>query len=235
MIDIGMKIEIAEAAGSTYPVTSWRQLKDCTAMPALIQPSTKIATDYIGDEFTGEILGKRAITGLDFTFAYDGGAPGYQFRVLSDMDDNNEQHWLRITYPDGTKFLILVECEVTLVAPTPSGELTYTLSVTPARNTIGELVIVVYPDEDDPLAQEFTVTNTLTGASNSNSAVKVREGSSYVGTISAEEGYTLTGATVSVTMGGVDITANVWDASTKVISIPAVTAALVITVTAVAL
>lgn len=153
MIDIGLKIEIAKAAGKTAPVPEWIQLKDCTAMPALIQPSSKITTDFIGDEFTGEMLGKRAITGLDFTFAYDGGKTGSQFRVLSDMDDNNEQRWLRVTYPDGTKFEILVEAEVTLVPPTPSGEIDYTLSVTPVRNDIGELIIVVYPDETDPLAK----------------------------------------------------------------------------------
>lgn len=153
MIDVGMKIEIAKASGTTAPVAEWVELKDCSAMPALIQPSTKITTDFIGDEFTGEMLGKRAVTGLDFTFAYDGGAEGKQFRTLSDMDDNNEQHWMRVTYPDGTKFELLVECEVTLVAPTPSGEIDYTLSVTPVRHALGDLIIVVYPTETDPLAQ----------------------------------------------------------------------------------
>ena len=155
MIDVGLKIEIASApyTGTTTPIaeSGWIKLQDCLAMPALIQPSAKIATDYIGDEFTGEMLGKRAITGLDWTFAYDGGAEGKQFRVLSDMDDNNEKHWMRITYPDGTKFELVVECEVTLIPPTPSGEIDYTLSTTPVRNDIGELIIVVYPDETDPL------------------------------------------------------------------------------------
>lgn len=151
MIDVGMKIEIATAAGTTAPVSAWTELRDCTAMPALIQPSTKITTDFIGDEFTGEILGKRAVTGLDFTFAYDGGATGKQFRILSDMDDNNEKHWMKITYPDGTKFELLVECEVTLVPPTPSGEIDYTLSVTPVRHTLGELIMIIYPEGTDPL------------------------------------------------------------------------------------
>lgn len=156
MIDVGLKIEIASApfTGTTEPIQSdgWLKLKDCTAMPALIQPSSKIPTDFIGDEFTGEMLGKRAITGLDFTFAYDGGAATDQFRLLSDMDDNNEKHWMKVTYPDGTIFELLVECEVTLVPPTPSGEIDYTLSATPCRNDIGELIIVTYPDGVDPLA-----------------------------------------------------------------------------------
>lgn len=232
MIDIGLKIQIAAAAGSTTPVASWITLKDCTAMPALIQPSTKIATDYIGDEFTGEMLGKRAVTGLDFTFAYDGGSQGNQFRILSDIDDNNEQRWLRVTYPDGTKFELLVECEVTLIAPTPSGELTYTLSVTPVRNTIGELILVIYPDDEDPLAAQYTVTNTLSHCTSNNSAVKANAEAPYAATLTAADGYTMTGATVSITMGGVNITTTAYNSTTGVITIPAVTGNLVITATA---
>lgn len=153
MIDVGIKIEIATAAGETKPVAAWKELKNCTAMPALIQPSTKIATDYIGDEFTGEMLGKRAITGLDFTFAFDSSATGSQFRFLADADDNNEKHYLRVTYPDGTKFEMLVECEVTLVAPAPSAEVDYTLSVTPVRtDNLEDLIQIVYVGETDPLA-----------------------------------------------------------------------------------
>ena len=161
MIDVGIKIEIATAAGETAPVAGWRQLKNCTLMPALLQPSSKIPTDYIGDEYTSEILGKKAITGLDFTFAFDGskGAvssptprPADQFRFLCDIDDNGEKHFLRVTYPDGTKFELLVECEVTTPAPAPSAEITYTLSVTPCRTSVfNELIEVVYSDETDPL------------------------------------------------------------------------------------
>lgn len=233
MIDVGLKIQIAAAAGASTPVASWITLKDCTAMPALIQPSSKIATDFIGDEFTGEMLGKRAITGLDFTFAYDGGASGNQFRILSDIDDNNEQRWLRVIYPDGTKFELLVECEVTLVAPTPSGEIDYTLSATPVRNSIGELILVTYPDEDDPLAVQYTVTNTLSHVTTNNPAVKANEDAPYAATLSAADGYTLTGGTVSVTMGGNNITATAYNSTTGVVSIPAVTGNIVITATAV--
>lgn len=162
MIDIGIKIEMAVASGETAPVASWRELKNCTVMPALLQPSAKIATDYIGDEYTSEILGKKAITGLDFTFAFDGskGAvtsptakPADQFRFLCDIDDDNERHFLRVTYPDGTKFEMLVECEVTTPAPAPSAEILYTLSVTPCRTSVfDELIEVVYSDGTDPLA-----------------------------------------------------------------------------------
>lgn len=233
MIDVGIKIEIAAAAGTTAPVASWIQLKDCTTMPALIQPSTKIATDFIGDEFTGEMLGKRSVTGLDFVFAYDGGLSGSQFRTLSDIDDNNEQRWFRVTYPDGTKFEMLVECEVTLVAPTPSGEIDYTLSVTPCRNAIGELIIVVYPDEADALAVTYSVSTTLSHCTGDNPATAASSGSTYRNVISAANGYTLAGATVSVTMGGVNITSTAY--SNGIVAIPNVTGNIAISVAAVSL
>lgn len=153
MIDTGIVIEMAVAAGETAPVAAWKKLKNCAAMPALIQPSTKIPTDYIGEEFTGEMLGKRAITGLTFTFAFDGTKQDSQFRFLMDADKNNTRHFLRVTYPEGTKFLLFVDVEVTLVPPTPSGEIDYTLAVTPVRTTkLEDLVQIVYDGEADPLA-----------------------------------------------------------------------------------
>lgn len=78
----------------------------------------------------------------------------------------------------------------------------------------------------------YAVTNNLTGCSNSNSAISVTEGGSYSGTITASAGYMMTGATVSITMGGTDITGTAYSNGT--ISIASVTGALVITVTAVA-
>lgn len=79
----------------------------------------------------------------------------------------------------------------------------------------------------------WSITNTLSNASNSNSAQTVEKGSSYSATISANAGYTLTGATVSVTMNGADVTASVYNNGT--ISIAEVTGDVVITVVAVAL
>lgn len=151
MIDIGIEVSVAVAAGSTAPVAAWRRINNIVAMPAMIQPSSKIATDFIGDEFTSEILGKRALTALDFVIAFDTGGNDGIYRFLADASDNDEERWLRVEYPDGTKFEMLVETEVSLVAPVPSGELDFTLSVTPKRNDLGDLIIVSYPDEDSPL------------------------------------------------------------------------------------
>lgn len=79
----------------------------------------------------------------------------------------------------------------------------------------------------------WTITNTLAHAETTNPATNIVKGAEYSATISASVGYTLTGATVSVTMNGADITASVYN--NGAISIPAVTGDLVITVVAVAL
>lgn len=159
MIDIGMKISYCSAAGTTKPSSNMVQLKDCTAVPALVQPSSKIATDFIGDDYTSEILGKKSITGLDFTFAYDGtdASKSHQYKDLAALDDAGTQHWFVVEYPDGTKFEMLVEFEVSLVAVTPSSELDYTVSVVPVRQNVTgspnyELIHVVNVGDTDPLA-----------------------------------------------------------------------------------
>lgn len=74
----------------------------------------------------------------------------------------------------------------------------------------------------------YTVTNTLTNASNNNSASSVVSGQPYAALITANEGYTL--GEVTVTMGGDDISATAVDDGA--ITIPSVTGNIVITATA---
>lgn len=76
----------------------------------------------------------------------------------------------------------------------------------------------------------FTVTNTLSNCASSNAAASIGINESYEATITADSGYTLDGAAVSVTMGGADISSTAY--SNGVISIPAVTGAIVISVSA---
>ena len=76
----------------------------------------------------------------------------------------------------------------------------------------------------------FTVTNSLSNCASSNSADSIGINESYTATITANSGYTLDGASVSVSMGGTDITEAAY--SSGVISIPAVTGAIVISVSA---
>lgn len=79
----------------------------------------------------------------------------------------------------------------------------------------------------------WSVTNALTNATTSNPSATVTKDGIYSATISASVGYTLEGATVSVTMNGADVTSSVYDDGD--ILIPVVTGDVVITVVAVAL
>lgn len=82
----------------------------------------------------------------------------------------------------------------------------------------------------------YSVSNSLTNATTSNSASVVVEGASYSATITAKTGYTLEGGSVSVKMGGVDITSSAvtgGDRMNTLISIGEVTGDIVISVVAV--
>lgn len=81
-------------------------------------------------------------------------------------------------------------------------------------------------------APTVNITNALTNCSSNNASTTIEQSKPYSATITADSGYTLTGATVSVTMGGNDITATAYDEG--VISIPYVSGAIVITISAVA-
>ena len=78
------------------------------------------------------------------------------------------------------------------------------------------------PDEPDvPVVSTYAVEYELVNVSSDNRTATVVEGAAYSATLTASDGYTMDGATVSVTMGGVDVTADVY--ADGVISIPAVT------------
>ena len=77
----------------------------------------------------------------------------------------------------------------------------------------------------------YTVTNTLSHCTSNNVATTTIANEPYVATITASAGYKLEGATVEITMGGADITSDVYKDGT--ISISSVSGNLVIKVTAV--
>lgn len=81
----------------------------------------------------------------------------------------------------------------------------------------------------------YNVSSVLVGCSSNNSAATVRRGKPYTATISALAGYKLLGATVTVTMGGEDITSTAYTYSNKqgLISIASASGEIAISVTAV--
>ena len=83
---------------------------------------------------------------------------------------------------------------------------------------------------DGQSAVTYSVTSTLSNCSTSNNTSSVEEGNTYTATITADSGYTLEGATVTVTMGGTNITATAYN--NGAISIPSVSGNIVIAVSA---
>ena len=75
---------------------------------------------------------------------------------------------------------------------------------------------------------KFSITNKLTNVSNSNSAIQVDYGNSYSATITANSGYGIT--SITVTMGGVDITSTAFN--NNEINISKVTGDLIISISA---
>lgn len=77
----------------------------------------------------------------------------------------------------------------------------------------------------------YAVTNALSNCASSNGATAVNANAAYSATITASDGYTLDGASVTVTMGGTNITSTAYSAGK--VSIAKVTGAVVITISAV--
>ena len=76
----------------------------------------------------------------------------------------------------------------------------------------------------------YTITNALLHVTNSNSAGGADSGDSYSATLTADAGYAID--TVTITMGGVDITSTAYTSGTGAISIASVTGNIVITASA---
>ena len=93
----------------------------------------------------------------------------------------------------------------------------------------GDVVITADAVEVPGGSTTYTITNNLLHATSDNSAVSVEENAAYTAKLTAETDYAL--ETVTVTMGGVDVTADVY--ADGVINIPAVTGDVVITATTV--
>ena len=80
------------------------------------------------------------------------------------------------------------------------------------------------------IVTKYSITRNLVGCTSNSVATEVVEGASHSETITANNGYTLSGGTIAVTMGGIDITELFADG---ILSIESVTGNIVISVSAV--
>lgn len=94
------------------------------------------------------------------------------------------------------------------------------------QNTMPMVIYSIDPEEET----SYSITQTLTHVTSTNSATTIADGASYTTTLAAESGYTMDSVTVS--MGGVDITATAYTEATGVVSIGSVTGNIIITATA---
>lgn len=83
----------------------------------------------------------------------------------------------------------------------------------------------------EDISYQNSVAYNMNNVSSSNAATTVENGGSYTTTLSASSGFTL--ASVTVTMGGIDITTTAYDISTGAIAVPVVTGDIVITASAI--
>lgn len=84
---------------------------------------------------------------------------------------------------------------------------------------------------DAPVVK-YSITNNLTNVVNSNSATEIADGNTYTAELTgAGDSYEIT--SVTVTLGGNDVTATAWDAQTGTVTIADVNGAIVITASAV--
>ena len=88
-------------------------------------------------------------------------------------------------------------------------------------NNITALETALGGGTTEPDTKTYAISNELINCTTSNSATSVKENAAYSATLTANDGYTLTGGTVTITMGGVDITSTAY--ADGVITIAAVT------------
>lgn len=115
----------------------------------------------------------------------------------------------------------------------------YTATITPNNGYVIDSIKVIMGGSDItstvfkgiPTVMRYSVIKSLKNCSTDNSKKAIIAGEGYGATITPADGYTLDGATVSITIGGVDMSAYY---SGGKITIPSVTGDVVITVAAVA-
>ena len=148
----------------------------------------------------------------------------YQITLLNDSCVKDTEFDV-ITNPDRTAGTVSEQAVSIVSINTSTGD------VTIRRIGAGENMTYNYLDiVDEPIPTTYVVTRNLTNCKSSSTITSIEEGSAHTETITANSGYTLTGATVSITMGGKDISSSY---SNGVLNISSVTGNIVITVSAV--
>lgn len=157
------------------------------------------------------------LTGIDAVFT-QGGATIYN----NDSLDTLKQYLVvTATYSDGSTE-VLADEDYTLSGTLTVGTATITATYEGETDTFNVTVTQYVP--------HYAIVNNLTHVQSSNPTVSVEENDSFATSLGVQIGYAM--QSVSITMGGVDITSSAYDEDTRAISIAAVTGNVVITAVA---
>lgn len=124
-------------------------------------------------------------------------------------------------YTWGTVTITMGETDITSSAYNSS---THEISIASVTGDIEIIASATAP------VTTYLITNALTHVTNSNSSASIQSGSAYSATLTADTNYAI--SSVTVTMGGVDVTSTVYDSSDNSITIASVTGDIVITASA---
>ena len=174
----------------------------------------------IADNLIASLRGEAVKTIVSISATYSGGEveAGTELTALAGIV-------VTATYDDGSTKTVT---GYTLSGTIAEGENTITVSYSGKTATFTVTGTANSGGEEEPEVTTYTVTNNLTNVVNSSSLASVTEGESYTAVLTAADGYELN--TVTVTMGGVDVTSTVYLDGT--ISIAMVSGDIVITATA---
>lgn len=196
----------------------------------------KATAQVVDENLIAENIAK-GVSVLGIAGTHEGG--GGEFPQLHAPTISISEDTLTITNPSNngdfvTGYKILNNgAEVTTVTDT-------TVDLTAVFTEANDYTVTVkaigtnFADSVDSNAVDYTniyysVTYNLTNCTSNNTATQARKNGNYIATITAESGYTMTGATASITMGG-SVLSGVY--ANGEIVIPSVTGELVITVEA---
>ena len=168
---------------------------------------------FLGDAWAGAATSyvvSQSLLNVNSTFVGDSVTSGSAFEATLTAEEG---------YVLASVVVSMGGNDVTATAYNPvTGEITI-------ANVTGNIVVTA-----SAAAQTFTVTQTLTNVTSDIADTQVAYGASISGTLTAEAGYTID--TVTVTMGGTDITSTAYDDTDDSISIASVTGNVVITASA---
>lgn len=171
-------------------------------------PSSNINKEYIDTSLKNKVdkVTGKGLSTVDFTKSYETKLKGLEnyndTKVKEDIKTINTQlgDIANLFTTEQTTNSYKIKCGNKVIAEIPLG------------STI-------------PTVIKYTITNTLSNATNSNSATEIEENQPYTAIITANEGYSINSVTIA--MGGNDITNTVYNEGS--INIPNVTGDLVIT------